>query len=1226
MRDQKILEDIIQNFSLEKFRRFFDYKSYDFKPYSDDISYFIKDFSRFDTAEKIGEIVSGNLEIVFAGVKTKGDITERSSKKAQYDLAKSILKTIDGGRFLAGIFIFYDEAGNFRLSLVYQLPKGKKRQWSVFKRHTYYVSKGRPYRTFLKALVELRFDSLDSIIGAFSVAPLTKEFYTEIQDWYAWALKHSWFPGGKIEENLIRLLTRLIFVWFLKERGLIAPKIFEEEFLQNTIEDFGRKDYFYNVILQNLFFATLNRRYEKRRFASDGEFYERRKDYNVNNVYRYQDQLLIPKEDFIRLFQNTPFINGGLFECLDDKDKRVIIDGFSREEKWRAKLPDYLFFSQEKKEDLSHFYGSRKEKKVRGLINILKDYNFTADESSPIDIEVSLDPELLGHIFENLLAAYNPETQTTARKATGSYYTPKEIVEFMVDEALFYYLKSKTSLEEEKIRQLLSYEEKEVELTDDQRVKIVEAIDTLKIIDPAVGSGAFPMSILQKLVHILGKVDPDNTLWRERQYNRALEEVEKILKIQDKEKREQRLKEVNENFDDSINYPDYARKLYLIENSIYGVDIQPIAIQICKLRFFLTLLIDQKIHPKKENFGVKPLPHLETKFVSANTLIKLKGSQKIDQLDWVRKGDHILQPLKEELKELYKKHFHIKNRAEKKRLQEKAKTIRKKIKDLLIKEGWQSEEAKKIAEFDIFSQTATADWFEPEWMFGVEDGFDIVIVNPPYISTKGIKNTYKKILKDQYGFVDDLYNHFYFKGFQLLKEKEILTYISSKTFWTIQTKQNLRDLLLKNRILKIVDTANPFLSVMVDTGIIVAQKEINPDENYVISFLDFNRQREYKVNVKVYKKVVNNVFFEPNRLNIKIYKKFGEKVKDLMDKWWDKISTSKNIKKHENQLKKYRETLKEGDITLLGLITEGGQGLATGDNGKYVGVLEKTKYAEKIIEERPRKLCLFIENHKPKELTFLKTKEEVKRYINSLTEEEIRKLFDDLKKKYGRDIFGQGWLYRIVRKWEVADVNKLTKEEKLDGISGNQTFVPYDKGDKEGNRWYAPTPYYIDWSKKNVKFLKENSGRKGIGMPVVRNPQFYFRKGFCWTDVNSTYLKARIKEKGVYDVLTMSLFSQTYLPDWFFVCMINSKFISEYVDSFINSTSHFQINDARQLPIIIPTKNQLKEFEDIFNKAYTVKKNKFEGKITPKEAERKLEEIQKELDKKVLELYGLVNS
>ena len=326
----------------------------------------------------------------------------------------------------------------------------------------------------------------------------------------------------------------------------------------------------------------------------------------------------------------------------------------------------------------------------------------------------------------------------------------------------------------------------------------------------------------------------------------------------------------------------------------------------------------------------------------------------------------------------------------------------------------------------------------------------------------------------------------------------------------------------------------------------------------------------------------------------------------------------KNIIK---KLEDYRKSLKPGDITLLGLITEGGQGLATGNNGKYIGVLEGTKWAEKVRKERPEKLWRFIQNKRPKELSHLKSKQEVKNFLNNLSEKEIRKLFDNFKEKYGRDIFGQGWLYRIVSKDEIADIDKLSDDEKLNGIKGERTFVPYDKGDKEGNRWYAPTPYYIDWSRKNVKFLKENSGKKGIGMPVVRNSQFYFREGFCWTDVNSTYLKARIKQKGIYDVLTMSLFTITSIPDWYFVCLINSKFISEYVADFINSTSHFQINDARQLPILIPTPEQLKVFEKIFTRAYNIQKRKFAGEITEEEAERQLEEIQKKLDEKVEKMY-----
>jgi hypothetical protein len=132
---------------------------------------------------------------------------------------------------------------------------------------------------------------------------------------------------------------------------------------------------------------------------------------------------------------------------------------------------------------------------------------------------------------------------------------------------------------------------------------------------------------------------------------------------------------------------------------------------------------------------------------------------------------------------------------------------------------------------------------------------------------------------------------------------------------------------------------------------------------------------------------------------------------------------------------------------------------------------------------------------------------------------------------------------------------------------------------------------------------------------------FYFREGFCWTDVNSTFLKARIKKSGVFDVLSMSLFTQVNIPDWYFVCMINSRIISFYVDNFINNTSHFQINDARQLPIIMPTKEELMKFEILFNSAVEIKQKQFSNQISDSEVEKLLYDIQRDLDKMVYELY-----
>lgn len=727
------------------------------------------------------------------------------------------------------------------------------------------------------------------------------------------------------------------------------------------------------------------------------------------------------------------------------------------------------------------------------------------------------------------------------------------------------------------------------------------------------------MGILHKLVYVLQRLDPDNSYWKNLQCNKASEATKEVFKEIDKSEREQMLKEINDVFDESINYPDYARKLYLIENCIYGVDIQPIAVQISKLRFFISLFIDQKINPQytDNNYNIRPLPNLETKFVAANTLI---GLEKPKQLS-LRNTE--IEKKENQLKELRHRYFKAKTRKDKINLQRKDKTIREEIAKILIHDGWGEQMAQKIASFDLFDQNISADWFDPEWMFGVDDGFDIIIGNPPYVSTKGIDEKFKTLLTKQFGFADDLYSHFYFKGIELLKSNGILAFISSKTFWTIQTKKNLRELLFNNHIKGIYDTANPFESAMVDTCVILLQK--NPQQNAQLKFLKINPKdktlNQWNIHQNIYNNAINKVIFEPNEFNFKVYEKYNEKVRALLDRWWNVIKTSKDIEKNKRILDEYRKNLKPGDVTLLGLITEGGQGLATANNGKYVGVLEGTKEAERMKQQRKQKFWEFVNSKGIK--NYSETKQDVYEYLDSLSEEELRKLFDDLKEKYGRDIFGQGFLYRIVSKDEIADVETLTEDGKLNGIKVSKTFVPYDKGDKEGNRWYLRTPYYIDWSRENVKFLKENSGKKGEGMPVVRNPQFYFREGFCWTDVSKD-IRCRVKEKSVHDVLSMSLFTITNkVSPKYIVCILNSNFISKYHNSMVNNTVHFQINDARQLPIIIPTSEQLKQFEDIFNRAYSIKVQQFDNKISEEEAERKLSEIQRELDEKVLRLYGV---
>jgi hypothetical protein len=317
----------------------------------------------------------------------------------------------------------------------------------------------------------------------FNVELLNERFYKELANWYFWALPQVEFPADLEPDDekrratgLIRLLTRLIFCWFLKEKGLIPEQLFHPTDLANILKDFDPESKtsstYYLAILQNLFFATLNQRMGKdskgnpyRLFAKDEGFLKNKVTYDVNNLYRYENLFTVSEEEALALFADIPFLNGGLFECLDrteesgtdipvcdssdpaDKNvrstfKKRYLDGFSRNPKKRPHIPDRLFFGREEIADLSEVYADKKRKaeKVTGLIHILNRYKFTIVENTPIDQEIALDPELLGKVFENLLASYNEETKTTARKQTGSFYTPRPIVDYMVDESLKAYL------------------------------------------------------------------------------------------------------------------------------------------------------------------------------------------------------------------------------------------------------------------------------------------------------------------------------------------------------------------------------------------------------------------------------------------------------------------------------------------------------------------------------------------------------------------------------------------------------------------------------------------------------------------------------------------------------------------------------------------------------------------------------------------------------------------
>ena len=664
------------------------------------------------------------------------------------------------------------------------------------KRYTFLCGQEHGCRTVAQRFELLRKSdkTLDKLREAFSVEALNKEFYAKLSNWFFWALQHVKFPEKESQVPLIRLITRTIFVWFMRRKELIPAELFDKKYIDSILKKDCDASSYYKAILQNLFFATLNTEHDSadnRKFQAPEYAPGRNHQYHVYTCYRYEDFFTDSgKESFLKLVKDIPFLNGGLFSCLDDNEDNIIIDAFSNHPANREKLvvPDELFWTTEEDNkivNLNDIYGDKKhgKEKVLGLIPLLSQYNFTIDESSRDEFTVALDPELLGMVFENLLASYNPETSVTAKKSTGSFYTPRDIVDYMVEESLCRYILNTITacgLTEDDIRDLVA-SDNHPNFSHEQKSCVIEAINNCKILDPACGSGAFPIGLLQNLVRILEKLDPVG--------------CQKDL---------------------------YDRKLHLIQNCIYGVDIQPIAVQISKLRCFISLLAESEVEPEQKNCGIEPLPNLEMHFVAANSLLDVN----LDAFDWT--SDIQVQKLTSELQEIRAEYFSVKTHAEKKKLRKADKAKREELKKLLIslsstgdadkvsrlkqeiikleaeqakylEEKWEdatsndlfpgeseslfkvdankakrdqlakklkecqkdlekesavvtdtiNQEAAKLADWNPFNQMASSPFFNPKWMFNIEDGFNIVIGNPPYGLINKKQNKGVSIITDE---------------------------------------------------------------------------------------------------------------------------------------------------------------------------------------------------------------------------------------------------------------------------------------------------------------------------------------------------------------------------------------------------------------------------------------------------------------------------------------------
>ncbi|MDR2169247.1 MAG: N-6 DNA methylase, partial [Planctomycetaceae bacterium] len=459
---------------------------------------------------------------------------------------------------------------------------------------------------------------------------------------------------------------------------------------------------------------------------------------------------------------------------------------------------------------------------------ILSQYKYKLSVDDLVDSEYAqtVDPEFIGKVFESLLACIDADSKENRRKTTGSFYTPREIVDYMVNEALDSYLKNYS----QKNSQKNSQNDSQDNLHNDSKKDLQNdspndsALLQCKILDPACGSGAFPCGVMNE---IMRRIDPDKKLTQQERYHKKLEILQKV---------------------------------------IYCVDIQSMAVQISSLRFFLALI--QEIIPdkKKDNYGIEPLPNLETKFICANALIGLTKENGKLQLQNIKKTIELLQRTRE-------RHIIAANMQEKKELQNYDKDLRKLLSAAMEDAGELSHEtAELLLKWNPYDQTKSTPFFDPQWMFGIENGFDIVISNPPYVNVEKIDKTIKNNISQfrtayqKY----DLYILFYEKAIDLLKPNGQLSYITSNKFLSQGYGLLLRKEFLKYYIHTIINfNYDIFENATVRTCILNLQKTNRTNEN--IKIIDIQTEKDkYKFSQLKYNFINQNIFNETIENNFRI--------------------------------------------------------------------------------------------------------------------------------------------------------------------------------------------------------------------------------------------------------------------------------------------------------------------------------------------------------------------
>lgn len=704
-------------------------------------------------------------------------------KKEIEQITKRFIKGADANRY---IIWFFGNNGSTDLKVVLSGKEGRK---IVLKTLPFGVNQPY-YKTYdyILSEVQLKVQQLfvepvelwKALWRAFDISILNRKFYDEIYTAFDLLIREINKKGNPFESDYdrkqfsIRLIGRIIFCWFLKRKGILKEDVLSFE----AVEKLKGGNY-YHDLLEPLFFEVMNKPEKQRRGG-------------------------LPK-----LIAHYPFLNGGLFDPQEN-------DFYNDSPNRKLQINNQWF---------SQFFG-----------NTLEKYNFTVDENSSSSAEIAIDPEMLGRIFENLLAEQNPETGESARKATGSFYTPREIVDYMVEQSIAQYLKAKLAIPsiEEAIEEMVHTNQ--VDDLEEHLERITQELDNIKILDPACGSGAYPIGVLQKLIALKQEI------WRARNPKKQLDQA--LV---------------------------YKQKLTTIQKSIYGVDIQPMAVELSRLRCWLSLVVDE------HQDNIKPLPNLDFKFVCANAMFDVPDDEYVKILsekslqdfttatgryfdtDYADKKE-LRKRIQNDLNEIIGAHDkainQIISRLKKERNTATPSRVKKLEKDLA---NYTKQQLVWHSYKNIFENKKVG-FFNLKYFFPSADkGFNIVIGNPPYISHDKFsvddKTYYKETYKAYEPFAD-LYCYFIERSMRLLSDDGIICLITSNSYLKSEYGKPMRDLLSDNhsilQVLSIQDS-QLFESAIVNTAILIvsAAKEnrnalvVNSSYDFRESFFEFVEQNRY---------------------------------------------------------------------------------------------------------------------------------------------------------------------------------------------------------------------------------------------------------------------------------------------------------------------------------------------------------------------------------------------